>query len=186
MLAIGDKMNFLRIENNEKDKSILTILKVLLPITYVFKLWFEAELIYNSVGASLGVLFGRILSYAVNGGLGFLFAFVAVSWSYSIFMKSKFCPVDENCNCKINKQTYTAICYFVICITNLIGGVLNFVPYAFPISTVFSLLLMPRLITLFAICGIIAILNTMCKKDELKELITSMAIPSIILLLLLR
>lgn len=186
MLAIGDKMNFLRIENNEKDKSILTALKVLLPITFVFKLWFEAELIYNSVGISLGALFGRILSYAANGGLGFLFAFAAVSWSYNIFMKSKYCPVDENCNCKINKQTYTAICYFVICIANLIGGLLNFIPYAFPISTVFSLLLMPRVITVFTICGIIGVLSTMCKKDELKELITSMAIPSIILLLLLR
>ena len=76
-------MNFLRIENNKKS-TVLTTLSVLLPFTFVYKLWFEAELIFNTVALGLGSYMGRVLSYCVNGAIGYLLAFAAIGWSYNI------------------------------------------------------------------------------------------------------
>ena len=177
-------MNFLRVDN--KKNTVLTILNVLLPLTYIFKLWFEAELIYNSVAMNLGGIIGRALSYCVNGAVGYLFAFAAISWSYNIFARSKYSPCDENFVCRINKPTYTAISYFVICIANVVGGTLNFIAYSAPISIVFVTILLPKLLSIFAVCAIVALLCLECKKDERRQLFTAMAIPCIILLLLLR
>ncbi len=178
-------MNFLRIENNKKS-TVLTTLSVLLPFTFVYKLWFEAELIFNTVALSLGSYMGRVLSYCVNGAIGYLLAFAAIGWSYNIFARSKYSPCDENFVCKINKPTYTAIGYFVVCIANILGGTLNFIAYAAPISIVFVTILLPKLVTIIAVCAFVALLCLECKKEERRQLLTAMAIPCIILLLLLR
>lgn len=179
-------MKFLHIDNFDQKNIILKVLKYVLPLTFIYKVWFLAELQYNNYGLNLGAFTGRVFIYAVSGVVAYALALLAVSFSFGILYKSKYSPCDENCTCRINKPTYTAVAYFTICISNILCGTLNFIAYAQPISIAFILLLMPTILSFFAICGIVALLSLECKKGEFKQLLTSMALPSIIFLLFLR
>lgn len=180
-------MNFLHIDATKvKENKLYLILKVLLPITAIFKMWYLAEMLFNHYSSTIGGLIGRIIVYAISGGVAYALQWVAVSFSFSLFYKSKYTPCDENLICRINKPTYTATCYFVLIIANALTGLLNFFGYVAPISSTFIIILLPTLMSIFSICGIVALLYKECEKGDLKELITSMALPAIIILLFLR
>lgn len=178
-------MNFLHVDINKKS-NLLTALQVLLPFTFIYKMWFLAELQYNAYNFDISALFSRIFCYLISGAVGYVLAILAVSFSFNLFYKSKFTPCDENFNCRINKQTYMTTCYFVFCIINILCGTLNFIAYAEPISITFMVVLMPTIMSIFSICGIIGLLYLECQKGEFKQLLTSMALPSILFVLLLR
>lgn len=180
-------MNFLHIDiNKSKNNALYIVLKVLLPLTMIFKMWYLAELQYNYYSGTLSGVFGRLLVYALCGAVGYVLQILAVSLSFSLLYKSKYSPCDENFNCRINKPTYTATCYFVLIIANILTGILNFIAYGEPIASSFIVVLLPTLISIISICGIVALLYLECEKGELRQLITSMAMPALILLLFLR
>lgn len=172
--------------DDKKQNKLLTALQVILPFTFIFKMWYLAELQYNGNAQQFGALFGRIMSYAFSGAFGYLLALLAVGWSYNMLSRSKYCPCDEMSTCTISKKTYYSIAYFVICIANVVCGLINFVAYAEPIATSFVVILIPTLMSIFSVITIVALLSHECKKDEFKQLLTSMALPCIILLLMLR
>lgn len=179
-------MNFLHIEKDVKKNTVLTVLTALFPITYIFKMWYESEMIFNVYGIDLGNFIGRFISYGANAFVGYLLAFGAIMWAYSVFSRSKYSPIDDANNCMVNKQTFIAICYFIFCIANIVAGLLNFVAYFMPISTVFITVLLPKIVNIFALIAIFWVLYLECKKEKFKELFTAIAIPFIIMLLLVR
>lgn len=170
----------------QKENKMLTVLKSVLPLSFVFKTWFLAELEYNQLGIMLGEVWGRILTYLLSGVVAYVLAILAVSFSYGSFYRSKYSPCDEMSNCLISRQTYTSIAYFAIVIANILCGIFNFVACFVPISISFIIWLFPTITSLFAVVSIIVMLNIECGKGEFKQLMTAMAWPSILLLLLLR
>ena len=68
----------------------------------------------------------------------------------------------------------------------MLTGLLNFFGYGAPISSTFIVILLPTIMSIFSICAIVALLYKFCEKGELKELVTSMALPAIVMLLFLR
>ncbi len=180
-------MNFLNIDASKaKENKLYMILKILLPITVVFKMWYLSELEFHYFNFTFNGFLGRIIVYAIGGGIAYVLQLLAVSFSYSLFYRSKYTPCDENFICKINKPTYSATCYFVLIIANVLTGLLNFFGYGAPISSAFIVILLPTIMSIFSICAIVALLYKFCEKGELKELVTSMALPAIVMLLFLR
>lgn len=176
-------MNFLHAEN--RQNTLYTITKVLLPFTFIYKTWYLAELQYNTIMLERGLL-GRIMEYAICGMVAYLLAMLAISLSFRSLYKSRYAPFNEESVCRINKSTYYNTAYFVICVINILCGSLNFIAYTAPISTSFIVIFMPQILSIFTVCGIIGLLCLECKKGEFRQLLTSMALPSIILLILLR
>lgn len=172
--------------NDKKQNTMLTALKFILPLTFVFKMWFFAELQYNDLAYQFGAIVGRIVTYVTCGVIPYLLTLLAVSLSYNSFSRSRYSPCDEMSNCSISKKTYSSIAYFVVSIANILCGLLNFVAYGAPISISFVVILIPTIMSIFSVVAIVGLLYTECQKGELKQLITSMALPCIILLLLLR
>lgn len=182
-------MNFLRIENNEKGRNLLSLLQTSVSLTYLYKLWYDCELTYNAVAYNMGAFFGRALTYIIAGIIATLLVVISTGWSYTIFSRSKYSPCDENFNCRVSKASYTAVVCFVLLINNLLSGSLNFVAYCLPISTAFMVILLPKILNIIAICTIIALLYLQCRtgeKGEFKQLLVSMALPSVVLLVFVR
>lgn len=185
-------MNFLHVDIKKKS-NLLSALQVILPFTFVYKMWYMSELLFNALNFNFGagnitsrLVIYRIVIYLVSGAVAYGLAALAVSWSYNSFSRSKYSPCDENFMCRINKQTYKTTSYFVLCIANILCGSLNFVAYVAPISTAFVVILMPTILSILEICGIIGLLKLECQKGEFKQLLTAMALPSLYFLLLLR
>lgn len=172
--------------DENKQNTWLSVLKGLLPLTFVFKMWFLAELQYNYIAQSLGAFGGRFIAYLISGMVAYILCLLAVSLSYNSFCRSKYSPCDQMQNCKISKKAYMIISYSVICVANILCGILNFVAVAAPISISFIVILLPTILSVFSVVAIVAIMNKLCQKGEFKQLMTAMAWPCIILLLLLR
>ncbi|MDE6967969.1 MAG: hypothetical protein K2P12_04845 [Clostridia bacterium] len=179
-------MKFLHIDSNENIYKV-NILKYLLPFTFMYKMWFLAEMVYNQfVSTTVGPIFGRIIMYAITGLVAFLLCLLAVNFSYRNFSRSKYSPCDEYFYCRVNKPTYYMISYFAIIVSNIISGSLNFIAYAFPVSIIFIVITLPAIMAVITIFAIIGLLSTECRSGELKQLIVSMIAPSIWFLILLR
>lgn len=187
MLQIGGNMNFLHIENNQKSRLYVNIARTIMYFTFIFKIWLLAEMQANAYSSIIGgEVMSRVVLYLGNSLVAFLLAVLAVSLSYTIFSRSKYSPVDANCYCRVNKPTYNVMAYTAISICNFLCGCLNFVAYSYAVSIVFVTLVIPIIMSVIAIAILIAMMYSECQKGELKQLLTSMTLASIIYVLLLR
>lgn len=180
-------MSLLKVEANEKQKTKVNLFRFALFLTFVYKMWFMAELQSSAITLDLGNgVLVKVLVYLISAVSAFFLSWLATSLTYGMIAKSKYCPINEFGDFVINKPTYTIIVSVAIMISNLIGGSLNFIAYSIPVSILFFVLIMPVLLSVLSIALIVFLMSFECKKGDFCRLFVSMALPSIIFIILLR
>ena len=158
---------------------------MVLFLTFIFKGWLLAEMQYMVTGNIAGV-FSSAASYLVVATLPFILFLLANWLAYSGFSKSKYCPINEDLRCMIDKKTFCVNLCIITGVSNIIAGALNFIAYYYSISITIVLIIIPVVMSIFTSITMLVTLIAIVGKKNARGLVISMCGPSFILMALLR
>lgn len=174
--------------NNNKNKTIVRVLRIIMMLTFVYKGFLFADGTYNSntsngLGAAsstmyAGLLIGVALSTALLGWLTTYF-------SFTIFSRSKYAPTRADGVVDMSYCTYHANAYISIIIANLVIGSISLIAFYNNILSALIICVISKLVIVAMIVLFDVLIGRKFKGADGKRFMTAVAIPNILMLVLL-
>lgn len=170
-------------ENDKKQKIIMQVLRVFAALTFILKSVYPAEGVYNGMDMAISVWV--MVAVVIGYGL-LLFAVFSVisSLTYNNISSSRYFPVKDGV-CAVKRNEYLIKAYAIAIVNNVIIGSLYASLYAIPVATALFMNVISKIVALFAVTAFALWLGKGIVKNNKREYVVSMVVPSLLLFIIM-
>lgn len=173
--------------NNSKNKNLVRVMRFVLLLTFIYRGFLIADGTYNgnlAIGFGTGSTAIYVAILLGSGLVTGMIAWLATSLTFSIISRSAFAPIRTDGVAAITYCSYHFNAYAAMSLGNIIIGSLSFIAFYNNILSALIIYVISKIITIFTIILFDILIGHKFKGKEVKQFITAVTFPNIILMLL--